>query len=57
MGDNMTAELMRSAIVCTDIAIIDAPPAHLAKGNDAVGVRHEGDAGAAWGKIENPERY
>ena len=27
-------ELMRSAIVCADIAAIDAPAAHLAKGNE-----------------------
>ena len=28
----------------------------LAIENDTIAVRHEGDASAAWGKIENPER-
>jgi hypothetical protein len=29
---HMTAELMRSAIVCMDLAVADAPPTHLTKG-------------------------
>src|ERR1700683_3961871 len=29
---NMTAELTRSAIVCTDLAVADTPSAHLTKG-------------------------